>query len=214
METCEAKALIRMHAGTADGPKMATGFLGCLRPYTGLVADNFEEVVEATAAVADALQAGPWVDRELVFALWSMCSTARAWGVQEGGMLPRNHLISPADRRTLSTWVDIIECMTLRLLGGNGLPLAISPYAEAVAFGRLPAPGSRLAPLFAESLTFDDADVRAYAAGALGRMGAAAREAIPALRDCALDANPEVSQAVALAIEDITRAVGDQGEVR
>jgi hypothetical protein len=209
MEFSDAKALIRMHAGTEDGPKMATGFLGCLRPYTGLAAENFEEVVEATAAVAEHLRAGPWVDRELVFALWSMCETARAWGVQEGGMLPRNHLISPADRRTLATWVDIIERMTLRLLRGNGLPLAISPYAEAVAFGRLPAPGSRFVPLFTGSLAFDDADVRTYAAGALGRMGAAAREAIPALRGCALDANPEVSQAAALAIEEIARGAGD-----
>ncbi len=49
MEFAEAKTLIRMHAGREDGPKMATGFLGCLRPYAGLNGENFEDVVEATA---------------------------------------------------------------------------------------------------------------------------------------------------------------------
>jgi len=209
MEFSEAKAIIRMHAGAEDGPKLATGFLGCLRPYTGLAGENFEDVVEATAAVAEHLRTGPWVDRELVLALWSMCETARAWGVQEGGMLPRNHLISPADQRMLATWVGIIEYMALHLLNGNELPRAISPYAEAVAFGRLPAPGRRFVQLFAGSLTFDDADIRAYAAGALGRMGAVAREALPALRECAREGNPEVTQAAALAIDEISR--GDVG---
>lgn len=204
MEFSEAKAIIRMHAGAEDGPKMATGFLGCLRPYTGLAGENFEDVVEATAAVAEHLRTGPVVDRELVLALWSMCETARAWGVQEDGMLPRNHLISPADRRMLATWVGIIEYMTLRLLNGNELPRAISPYAEAVAFGRLPAPGSRFVQLFAGSLTFDDDDIRSYAAGALGRMGPAARDALPALRGCVRDANPEVSQAAARAIDEVS----------
>jgi hypothetical protein len=205
MEFSEAKAIIRMHAGAEDGPKMATGFLGCLRPYTGLACENFEDVVEATAAVAEHLRTGPGVDRELVLALWSICETARAWGVQEGGMLPRNHLISVADQRTLATWIGLIEYMTLRLLNGNELARAISPYAEAIAFGRLPAPGSRFVQLFAGSLTFDDADIRSYAAGALGRMGAVAREAVPALRECARDANPEVSRAAVLAIDEISR---------
>jgi hypothetical protein len=209
MEFSEAKAIIRMHAGAEDGPKMATGFLGCLRPYTGLAGENFEDVVEATAAVAEHLRIGPRIDRELVLALWSMCETARAWGVQEGGILPRNHLISPADQRMLATWVGIIEYMALRLLNGNELPRAISPYAEAVAFGRLPAPGRRFVPLFAGSLAYCDADMRAYAAGALGRMGAVAREALPALRECARDANAEVSQAATLAIDEISR--GDIG---
>lgn len=214
MQFSEAKSLIRMHAGAEDGPRMATGLLGSLRPYRGLDDENFEEIVEAIAAVADHLQSGPDVDRELIHALWSMCQTARGWGVREGGMLPRNHLISPDDRRKLESWVNIIESMTLHLLWGNGLPLAISPYAEAVADARLPAPGARLVPLFVGSLKSEDADVRIYAAGALGQMGNASRDAVPTLRMYLLDANREVSQAAALSLEKIVWSAGDGGEGR
>lgn len=209
MQLSEAKFLIRMHAGTVEGPKMDTGFIGCLRPYRGLDDENFEEVVEAIATVANDLEVGPQVDRDVIFALWSMCQTARIYGVREGGILTRNHLTSPDDRRKLEMWVNIIESMTLRILRGSGLPLAISSYADAVAFTRLPAPGVRLVPSFVGSLTSDDADVRQYAAGALGQMGAAALDAIPALRLCVLDANNKVSQTAAQALEKISQATAD-----
>jgi hypothetical protein len=213
MEFSEAKSLIKMHAGTEDGPRMATGFIGCLRPYGGLDDENFEEVVEAIAMVAHPLQAGVQVDRDLVHALWDMCHTARNWGVRESGMLPRNHRISPDDRRKLEAWVDVIETMTLKLLWGNPLPLAVSTYVSAVADARLPAPGPRLVSLFIESLAFDeDADVRMDAATALGRMGEAARDAVPALRICALDSDREVSRSAALALEGISQSPDDGAE--
>ncbi|WP_165250677.1 HEAT repeat domain-containing protein [Paludisphaera soli] len=217
MTFTDALSIIRMHAGTEDGPKMATGLIGSLRPYCGLDDRNFEEVLEAIAAVAEHLGSGPLVDRSLVHALWDMCQTARLWGVKESGMLPRNGLITPDDRRKLATWIDVIERTTLRLLWGNGLPLALSAYAGEVAEARLPAPGERLAPLFVAALRSDDADVRLAAAGALGRMGAAAREAIPALRECVwdaervADAEREVGRAAILALETIERALGDAG---
>ena len=206
MDFSEAKATIRQHAGTEDGPAMATGFLGCLRPYRGLATENFEAVVAATAAVADHLQAGTSADRELVYALWKMCQTSRDWGVRDGGMLSRNQLVTPADRQLLEVWVDIIEHMALHLLRGNGISLAVCAYAEAIAFGRLPAPASGFVSLFAGSLAYDDVDVKIYAAGALGQMGAAAQDAIPALKRCAQDANAEVSRAAGLAIENIMRS--------
>lgn len=209
MEFSEARSIIRMHAGAEDGPRMATGLVASLRPYAGLDDGTFEEVMRAVAAVADRLGAGLDVDRGLIHALWSMCRTARLWGVDESGMLVRNRLISPDDRRKLEAWVDVIESTTLDLLWGIGLPLAIRRYAEAVAQARLPAPGASSASLFVLALRCDDADVRIDAAGALGRMGGAARDAAPALQRCAKDADPEVGRAASLALESIARATGE-----
>ena len=48
----------------------------------------------------------PQLDAQIINALWSICHTARAWGVHEDGMLRRNDLISPADVERLESWIE------------------------------------------------------------------------------------------------------------
>src|SRR5262249_3179529 len=109
------------------------GFLGSLRPYRGLHERNFHLVMEALLSVGEQLHAAPHLDRELVYAAWSICHTARSWGLAPGGMLQRNRLITATDTARLKRWVDTVEMVALRLLQGWAPHHAVSYYAEYLA---------------------------------------------------------------------------------
>jgi hypothetical protein len=104
MTSAEALELLRMHVS----PDLPSGFLGSLRPYTGLRDENFEEVIAAIKILAPKLQ-GETIDRELVSLLWSLCYFARLWGLESDGMLQRNGLISESDTVKLRGWVNKID---------------------------------------------------------------------------------------------------------
>jgi hypothetical protein len=105
------------------------GFLGMLRPYKGLREASFHEVMECIVALADELSADT-VDRPTISALWGICHLARAWGLEEEGMLQRNALISARDVERLGEWIDCISYATMLLLDGGGLEAALEPYRQ------------------------------------------------------------------------------------
>ena len=131
MTTTEAKELLQIHSFSHPDlkhPKMATGFLGSLRPYRGhLVEENFHEIMAALRILAPSLQQ-PTVDREVVRALWSICYLGRSWGVCPGGMLQRNSLIQPEDVNRLDAWLDRISYATFFLLEGCDIEEAFHGY--------------------------------------------------------------------------------------
>jgi hypothetical protein len=134
MTPAQAKEMLRLHAfchpRSAEHPKAAGGFLGSLRPYQGhLVEENFVEVMESLRMLAPELS-GITVDREVVGALWGLCHLARAWGLEPGGMLRRNGLISAADVETLAGWVDQLSYATMCLLDGSGEEAAFHTYDQ------------------------------------------------------------------------------------
>ena len=66
MDFDRAKELLLLHScGHPDfhHPKWSTGFIGSLRPYTGLNEDNFHEVMAAIVAVAPHLADRQVLDR-------------------------------------------------------------------------------------------------------------------------------------------------------
>jgi hypothetical protein len=133
----EARLLLLMHgAGTSDAagnPLIAEdGFVCSLRPYRGLVEKNFHLVMEALLTVGETLHHSPVVDRLLAHSLWSMCSTARHWGLHPDGMLQRNKLITPADGKRLALWIDTVECNALSILGGHPPHYRVDRYAQYV----------------------------------------------------------------------------------
>ena len=137
----EARLLLLMHgAGTEDAegqPLIAKdGFVGSLRPYRGLIEKNFHLVMEALFTVGESLRDAPVVDRKLAHSLWSMCLTARHWGVHPAGMLQRNKLITPADTTRLEAWIDVVESTAMGVLLGHPLHYMIDRYAQyAIDFG-------------------------------------------------------------------------------
>ena len=121
MEFERARELLLLHScGHPDfnNPKWSSGFLGSLRPYRGLNEDNLHEVMRAIVTVAPQVIHQPYVDREIVDALFSLSWLARSWGLHPNGMLQRNHLIGDADIERLEGWVEAIEWATSMLLGG------------------------------------------------------------------------------------------------
>jgi len=182
----EARLLLLMHGpGTedADGEPLLVedGFLCSLRPYSGLVERNFHLVMEALLTVGERLYREPLVDRELVKALWSICSTASGWGLHPDGMLQRNKLITPADTKRLQVWVDIIECNALNILGGLPPHYRVYRYSQYIIdfgwwdnidFFITIIERAILDPALSEPCT----DV-----AALGKLGGRARDALPAL---------------------------------
>lgn len=121
MNETEAKELLRLHSFTSDdleNPKMATGFLGSLRPYRGLDENNFHEIMAALRVLAPRF-ATEKLDREIIVELWGICHLARAWGVHPEGMLHRNNLIEETDWLRLEEWIDAISWAVFTLLGGD-----------------------------------------------------------------------------------------------
>jgi hypothetical protein len=130
MSPDEARELLSFHCGAnpnTDDPRWQQGFLSMLRPYHGLREAAFHEVIACVEALADELAAEK-IDRATISSLWGICHLGRAWGVEEGGMLRRNGLITDADRSRLADWVDCISYATMTLLDGAGLEEALEPY--------------------------------------------------------------------------------------
>lgn len=141
----EAIEALRFHCGAderIDDPRWSNGFLGMLRPYQGLIERNFHEVMAAIVVLQRPLQRQD-VPRVVISALWGICHYARSWGLDDGGMLRRNNLITPEEIQTLDVWVNMIEDVLTTLLDSEE-PLRLrdfgyDPPAEwARYWGRIP----------------------------------------------------------------------------
>jgi hypothetical protein len=136
MTTTEAKELLLLHSfahSDIHHPKMISGFLGSLRPYSGhLVEQNYHEVMAALRVLAPSLEQ-PMVDREVIKALWGICHLAHSWGVHPDGMLRRNGLIETPDIERLERWIGRISYATMILLDGGGIDEAFHDYDKPTA---------------------------------------------------------------------------------
>jgi len=190
MDYTEARHQLLLHGpGTSDesGQPMILddGFVASLRPYSGLHEKNFHLVIQALLVVGERLHCEPQVDRELVKAVWSICETGRSWGLHPSGMLQRNKLITVADTKRLERWVDTIESIALRLLGGWSPHWAVTDYAEyVVAIGGWENIASFI-PLLARAVADPELPAGAIevTVDALGRIGRAAAPVLPVLRE-------------------------------
>jgi hypothetical protein len=96
------------------------GFLGCLRPFSGLREENFLQVMKALIALKIYLSRRTEWEVRLINGLWDLVVNARNWGLDPDGMLQRNRLLTTSDTEQLRLWVRCIESAILRLLrGGN-----------------------------------------------------------------------------------------------
>lgn len=122
----QAKRLLQLHAfasqesisDPAVDQAMERGFLGSLRPYIGLNPRNFDEVMGALKVLAPEF-AKDNLDREIVQSVWSICNIARAWGLEEDGMLRRNNLITEPEMELLAGWIRQISWTVEFLLMGD-----------------------------------------------------------------------------------------------
>jgi hypothetical protein len=136
VEYDEAVNLILMHGiGRDDVPLdealIPNGFLGSLRPYTGLREENFLQVMEAIVALAPHLAGKDQFERRLVSGIWELVQRTRAWGLDPHGMIQRNKLMSPADTKRLWLWVTCLEMAIYRLFHGGIDPSeALTYYRE------------------------------------------------------------------------------------
>lgn len=136
MTPTEAHELLQMHAGrhpNTNHPKWAFGFLGSLRPYSGLRVENFHEVMACLKVLANELGSGATCDRELIAAIWGICHLGRAWGVEPGGMLRSNNLIPTEQVDRIDSWIAQISYAAFCLLDGCGTDVAFEHYDELEA---------------------------------------------------------------------------------
>ena len=116
----EAREALLFHSGAhgdVDSPRWKYGFLGSLRPFSGLREQNFHEVMGALRVLAPALE-GELIARDVTAALMGICHFGRAWGIHPSGMLRRNGLISDEDVERLESWVWTISYATTCVLDG------------------------------------------------------------------------------------------------
>ena len=131
MEYRDALNTILMHGvGRSDIPLTecvyAEGFIGCLRPWSGLRDENYVELMTAIVSLRESLAGHDHWPAELVLGLWGITRTAYCWGIDDAGMLRRNGLISADDVAKLRFWTRRIESVVQQLLMGND-PLELYP---------------------------------------------------------------------------------------
>ncbi|WP_414943583.1 hypothetical protein [Amycolatopsis sp. cmx-11-32] len=121
MTPADAREALQFHACVhpdVDDPRWQRGFLGSLRPFTGLREENFHEVMSALRVFAEPLQAD-MVPREVISTLVGICHFARAWGVEPEGMLRRNDLIGDTDVARLDEWISTISYALTMIMDGD-----------------------------------------------------------------------------------------------
>lgn len=126
----EARELLLLHSGGHEDishPKMANGFLGLLRPYTGLNEENFYETMEAIRVLAPEFQ-GNAIDKEIMCALWNLCWQASLTGLHSLGALQRNDIITRNDLERLEDWIFQISYTISLLLEGQDIDSAFQEY--------------------------------------------------------------------------------------
>lgn len=131
MEYDDARNELLRHAGIAEDYH-EDGFLGCLRPYSGIRSNNFHTIVESVLSVGSTFSSADSIERPVANAIWTLTTRARNQGVEDDGMLVRNKLISPEDRMRLRQWIAILESMMLSLLHGRQQYDSILGYCEYV----------------------------------------------------------------------------------
>jgi hypothetical protein len=192
MDYEQAKLQLLLHGpGTADAAgrplTLEDGFVGSLRPYTGLHEKNFHVVMEALLTDGERVHEGPQLDRDLAHAMWSMCWTARTWGLHPDGMLRRNRLITAADIARLELWVDTLEATALCLLSGRRPHHAVYYYAEYIVAARRWWDNVAFFIALMGHAVSDPGicDRIEMITRALGKLGGVATAALPALREAA-----------------------------
>ncbi len=131
MDYRDALNTILMHGiGRNDVPLSEAvhehGFIGCLRPWSGLRDENYRELMAAIVSLRESLAGRDQWPTELVVGIMGIVRMAHCWGLDETGMLRRNNLISDSDVAKLRFWVRRIEAVVEQLLMGNH-PLDLYP---------------------------------------------------------------------------------------
>lgn len=120
----DALNTILMHGvGRSDVPLSEAlhknGFIGCLRPWSGLREANYLELMTAIVSLRHSLAGRKEWPTELVGGIMGITRMAHCWGIDETGMLRRNRLISDTDVAKLRHWTRRIESVVEQLLMGN-----------------------------------------------------------------------------------------------
>ena len=113
---------LSFHCGTnpdTDDPRWQNGFLGMLRPYSGLKVEAYQNLSRCVDAVENHLRSSSVLDRRVINSLWGICHFARAWGLHPDGMLRRNNLITPEDQARLCEWIDGLSYKIAMWLDGT-----------------------------------------------------------------------------------------------
>ena len=120
MNLYEAERSIIQHSMPTEAK--GRSFLGDLRRFPGhLYESSFLELLEALKTLAPEYAKADKVNREVMSALWAICTLGRSWGLHPDGMLQRNHLISEKDARTLEEWIDRLSLSLFTMLDGADL---------------------------------------------------------------------------------------------
>ncbi|HVS71710.1 MAG TPA: hypothetical protein VHQ47_10690 [Phycisphaerae bacterium] len=135
MDYEEAVNLILMHGAGRDGVPLEealidNGFLGCLRPFSGLREENFLQVMQAIIALKPHLSGAKVWELRLIYGLWELTTRARLWGLDPNGMLQRDRLLSEQDTERLLLWVHCIEMAVSRLMRNGDPADALAYYGE------------------------------------------------------------------------------------
>lgn len=121
MEYRDALNTILMHGiGRSNVPLehalCRDGFIGCLRPWSGLRDENYIELMRAILSLKESLGDRTEWPKELIAGIVGITRMAHCWALDDTGMLRRNGLISDDEVAKLRGWVWRIEGVVEQLL--------------------------------------------------------------------------------------------------
>lgn len=124
MTPSEARELLQLHSGRHEDiyhPKWEHGYIGCLRPFTGLRDENFHEVMMCLKVLAPEIENAAAYDQSLHAACWALCHLGRSSCVDQ-------HSIPVYQAQRLDRWSDHISFAMFALLDGCGVEVAFEMY--------------------------------------------------------------------------------------
>jgi hypothetical protein len=106
----EAVSILEFHA------RNDAGLLSRLRPYQGIRDSDLAELRASLETLVAAAETED-IAMRILDLTYTIIWTARAWGVDDAGMLRRNALIENERHAALASWVNEMEQGFLHLLG-------------------------------------------------------------------------------------------------
>jgi len=126
----EARECLSFHSCRNDNIedyRWSSGFIGRLRPYTGLCEANLHEIMLCIFVLQDELQDSK-LDQILISDLWNICHYGTDFGLDPNGMLQQNNILTAEETELLRKWIEIISCATSILLEGCDIETAYTMY--------------------------------------------------------------------------------------
>ena len=172
------------------------GFSGMLRPWKGLLNNNFHEVVELFLVTHSSIL-GDKINRQMLTSLLRMCNYARSICISLNSSLRKNRLINDKEISLLESWLNVIDNLIIIGLEKQSLQDLVLVYCNYInkTNEKIEYDLTYLLPLLTGILTSNKSnDNKVTALISLRKINIKSEEVLNALEQVSLNRDEEVQE--------------------